>query len=108
VHGDVRDVRTPYLIDPFYVHITQQIRVYRMAWGGLARVRSGRNRLQAHLAHQAANTLVVDTISLFLQPIGHARRSVFGVMHILLVYQSHQKQIQLCVRLWRVVVARTR
>ena len=61
---DVRDVATPYLIDPLDRDLAQQIRIHPVAWMRLARPRLWPYRLDAHQPHHPLHPLPVHRLSL--------------------------------------------
>ena len=69
-----------------------------MPFGRLAGLWLRVDGLNAHLAHQATNPLVIDLIALSLQAVGHPTPAVEGPFHVLNVDKPHQMEIEFCLR----------
>lgn len=92
VHPDVGDIGRPYLVWPVDCESSEQIRIDLVFFIALTQLGLGIDRLDAHLAHQALNPLVIDAVALFPQGDSHPPDPVEGSAGVLLIYEPHQLQ----------------
>jgi len=91
---NIGDVRGPNLIRTANLKMVKKIGVDPIQRLRLARVPFGINRRDPHDPHQAFDSLMIDLIPFSFQDLRHPRRSVKRRLHVLLVDQPHQVQVQ--------------
>ena len=70
-HGNVGDVRAPYLVGGCDAQTTQQIGVYAAFWVFPGQVPFGVNRLYSHQAHEALDPFPIDPVPLTHKKLPH-------------------------------------
>lgn len=89
LQADIGYVGTPSLIGMINNHLSQHVGAFLMGRMGLAQILLRINRLQSHLAHETANALGIDLMTLTPQPGCHSRNAVKGRLRKLFVNQVH-------------------
>ena len=93
LHGNVGDVGAPDLVGPVDRHPLEQIGinpVRRVRRAGSRRLVDG---LQAHEAHQTANPVTTDAVTLPPQLADHLTGAVERILQKQLVDPTHQRQV---------------
>jgi len=106
--ANVSDIRRPNLVRTANLKMVKKIGVDPIQRLRLARVPFGINRRNPHDPHQAFDSLMIDLISFPFQDLRHPRRSVKRRLHVLLVDQPHQVQVQSALAGAFVVIRRSR
>ena len=75
-HRDVADIGRPHLIRSLDGQAPQQVRIHRVSDPGLARARLRIQGAQAHLAHQALDSLAIHRVPLGLELVSKAATAV--------------------------------
>ena len=73
--------------------LTQQGRIHRVSDPGLARARLRIQGAQAHLAHQALDSLAIHRGPLGLELVSKAATAVERTLSVDLVHEAHQGQV---------------
>lgn len=108
LQSDIGDVGAPDLVDAFDFHASQQVRINLMTRAGLRQPRLLIDRFQAHQSQQAADSFVIDLMTLRLKPGSHSPNAVERRPRVLFIEQAHQLQVLFALRLRLVIKARTR
>src|SRR5690606_7188190 len=75
-HGNVRDVRTPYLIGIGDLQAAKQVRTDKGPDGAFGQILSTIQRLMVHQPEQATYALWTNHISLLPQPVDHGHNAL--------------------------------
>ena len=92
-HRDVVDSGCPHLIRSLDGQAPQQGRIHRVSDPGLARARLRIQGAQAHLAHQALDSLAIHRGPLGLELVSQAATAVKQTLSVDLVQAAHQGQV---------------
>ena len=92
-HRDVADIGYPHLIRSLDGQAPQQVRIHRVSDPGLARARLRIQGAQAHLAHQALDSLAIHRGPLGLELVSKAATAVERTLSVDLVQEAHQGQV---------------
>ena len=90
VKPDVSDVCRPNLVWPVDLKSSEQVRIDLVLFIPLAQFWLWVDCLKTHPPHQIPHVLVIDMMSLSMQPRRHPADSVEGHERVLLINQAHQ------------------
>ncbi len=93
LHGNIGDIGAPDLVGSSDLKSTQEIRKDLVPWDWFAGVGLWIDGLQAHHLHQTSHSLVVDLMSLALQPGRDPWPAVERRFGVLPIDQPHELQV---------------